>query len=135
MCRCEFDCLGVKRSPAGQGTFQTTLPQPAVRLGGPEAPGPLPGNGGEVSNDAQAELTRANDILEAHPEQRLSRSAARAGTAADRFQVSLSPALGLARGLGAGPAKGGAEASRGGPLAPGENRIGASGRVLTPGLM
>ena len=24
-----------------------TLPQPAVRLGGPEAPGPLPGNGGE----------------------------------------------------------------------------------------
>ena len=33
--------------PAGQGTFQMTLPQPAVRLGGPEAPGPLPGNGGE----------------------------------------------------------------------------------------
>ena len=72
-----------------------------------------------VSNDAQAELTRANDILEARPEQRLSRSAARARMAADRFQVSLSPALGPARGLGAGPAKGGAEASRGDPLAPG----------------
>ena len=51
----------------------------------------------------------------------LSRRAARAGTAADRFQVSLSPALGLARILGAGPAKGGAEGSRGGLLAPGEN--------------
>ena len=72
--------------------------------------------------------------MEAPPEQRLSRSAARAGMAADRFQVSPSPALGPARGLGAGPAKGGAEASRGGPLAPGENRIGASGRVSTPGL-
>ena len=72
-----------------------------------------------VSHDAHAELTRANDILEAHPEQRLSRSAARAGMAADRFQVSLSPALGPARGLGAGPAKVCAEASRGGPLAPG----------------
>ena len=58
-------------------------------------------------------------FMEARPEKRLCRSAARAGTAADRFQVSLSPALGLARGLGAGPAKGGAEASRGGPLAPG----------------
>ena len=36
--------------------------------------------------------------------------------------MSLSPALGLARILGAGPAKGGAEASRGGPLAPGEKK-------------
>ena len=81
--------------------------------------GAPPGEWRGVSNDAQAELTRANDILEAHPEQRLSRSAAMAGMAADRFQASLSPALGPARGLGAGPAKGGAEASRGGPLAPG----------------
>ena len=37
------------------------------------------------------------------------------------FRCLCSPALGLARILGAGPAKGGAEASRGGPLAPGEN--------------
>ena len=72
-----------------------------------------------MGHDAHAELTRANDILEADPEQRLSRSAARAGMAADRFQVSLSPALGPARGLGAGPAKGGVEASTGDPLAPG----------------
>ena len=82
-------------------------------------PGAPPGEWRGVSNDAQAELTRANDILEAHPEQRLSRSAAMAGMAADRFQASLSPALGPARGLGAGSAKGGTEASRGGPLAPG----------------
>ena len=76
----------------------------------------------------------ANDACGGPAGQCLSRRAARAGTAADCFQVSLSPALGLARILGAGPAKGGAEASRGGPLAPGENRIGASGRVPTPGL-
>ena len=82
-------------------------------------PGAPPGEWRGVSNDTQAELTRANDILEAPPGQRLSRSAAMAGMAADRFQASLSPALGPARGLGAGPAKGGAEASRGGPLAPG----------------
>ena len=63
----------------------------------------------------------ANDEYGGPAGQCLSRRAARAGTAADRFQVSLSPALGLARILGAGPAKGGAEASRGGPLAPGEN--------------
>ena len=63
----------------------------------------------------------ANDDYGGPAGQCLSRRAARAGTAADRFQVSLSPALGLARILGAGPAKGGAEASRGGPLAPGEN--------------
>ena len=74
-----------------------------------------------MSNDAQAELTRANDIMEARPEQRLSRSAARAGTAADHFQVSLSPALGLARGFGVAPFESGAEASRGGPLAPADN--------------
>ena len=61
-------------------------------------------------------------FMEAPPEQRLSRSAARAGTAADRFQVSLSPALGLARGFGVAPFEGGAEASRGGPLAPGQKR-------------
>ena len=55
--------------------------------------------------------------------------------AADRLRP-LSPALGQARGLSAAPCdkEGGAEASRGSPLAPGENRIGASGRVLTPGL-
>ena len=66
---------------------------------------------------------RANDACGGPAGQCLSRRAARAGTAADRFQVSLSPALGLARILGAGPAKGGAEASRGGPLAPGEKKI------------
>ena len=73
-------------------------------------------------------------LMEAPPEKRLSRSAAMAGMAADRFQVSLSPALGRARGRGVAPFEGGAEASRGAPLAPGENRIGASGRVLSPGL-
>ena len=35
--------------------------------------------------------------MEARPGQCLYRNAARAGTAADRFQVSLSPALGLAK--------------------------------------
>ena len=46
-----------------------------------------------------AELTKVNDMNGGPPEQRLSRSAARAGTAAGRFQVSLSPALGPARRL------------------------------------
>ena len=48
----------------------------------------------------------------------------------------VSPALGPARRLSAAPCDrgGGAEASRGSPLAPCENRIGASGRVLYPGL-
>ena len=46
---------------------------------------------------------RADDKYGGPAEQCLSRSAARAGTAADRFQVSLSPVLGLARGLGMAP--------------------------------
>ena len=73
--------------------------------------------------------------MEALPGQRLSRSVTRAGMAAGRLRP-LSPALGHARGLSAAPSdkEGGAEASRGGPLAPGENRIGATGRVSTPGL-
>ena len=68
--------------------------------------------------------------MEAPPGQRLSRNATRAGMAADRLRPLL-PALENARGLSAAPSgkEGGAEASRGGPLAPGENRIGASGRV------
>ena len=54
--------------------------------------------------------------------QRLSRNATRAGMAADRLRP-LFPALGNARGLSAAPSgqEGGAEASRGGPLAPADN--------------
>ena len=52
---------------------------------------------------------------------------------ADRLRP-VSPALGPARRLSAAPCDrgGGTEASRGSPLAPCENRIGASGRVLIP---
>ena len=59
-----------------------------------------------------------------------------AGMAADRLRP-LFLALGNARGLSAAPSdkEGGAEASRGGPMAPGENRIGAIGRVSALGLM
>ncbi len=64
-------------------------------------------------------IYEANDVYGGPSGQRLSRSAARAGMAADRFQASLSPALGLARGFGVAPFEGGAEASRGGPFAPG----------------
>ena len=110
---------GVFQQPVGPGHFSDDPAPTRCSVGRPGGPGAPPGEWRGVSNDAQAELTRANDILGGHPEQRLSRSAAMAGMAADRFQASLSPALGPARGLGAGPAKGGAEASRGGRLLPG----------------